>query len=352
MIEQVPVGRVAAGAHPVAADELVNEFEPRIVTHVDGHTAVCRERAGGAFGAFAAERGALHRRGRGVHRVDLDHPAEAVRFMGVFRQVETLVETVPVHPLAAGQGGVATRGGIGGCDSGLVGPEIAVEVLFAGQVGAPGRDAHRAVGQGAEHLPARGIRRGLQQGVAGRRAADGHRRATVNSPGVARRENLLPAFRLAFDFDHRHAHRMQRLHDLVACGRFGAVAVELALVGVFVVDHQQRPPTVRSEREEEHAVVVHARLGGLLLGGVRGVRSEGRQVAGDAGRVAPAVQDLELVAGRHPHRILQRSRHRGETQRRPGGRAAGARGGPEQRGDRGCGRFEDQAPFGERWRGS
>ena len=85
--------------------------------------------------------------------------------------------------------------------------------------------------------------------------------------------------------------------------------MELVLVGVFMVEHEQGAPTVLTQRKVMHAVVVHARLCCLLVGRIGGVGPENRQLTIDAGRVAPAIQHLELVLGRNPHRILQRGGH-------------------------------------------
>ncbi|CRQ89851.1 hypothetical protein PAERUG_E15_London_28_01_14_07397 [Pseudomonas aeruginosa] len=88
-----------------------------------------------------------------------------------------------------------------------------------------------------------------------------------------------------------------------------AIGVQQRRVDVFMVEHQQAmvadvsaaEAELRVDREEVHAVVVHADLFGLVLGAVAGVVEEARITAADRG--APGYEGRRLVAGGHPDGI-------------------------------------------------
>jgi hypothetical protein len=98
--------------------------------------------------------------------------------------------------------------------------------------------------------------------------------------------------------------------------RLDAVGVQQRLVGVLVVHHEQAALAAGVEREEVHAVVVHAGLHGLVVGAVARVGREGRHAARDAGGRAPGVEHLPFVLGRHHHAVAQRGGHAGEAEAR------------------------------------
>ncbi|MNQ79330.1 hypothetical protein D3C85_942720 [compost metagenome] len=95
---------------------------------------------------------------------------------------------------------------------------------------------------------------------------------------VARVLNELPVAVLALHFDHRHAFAGQCLVHLFGRLRHAAVGVEVAVVGVFVVDRHQRAIVVAGECEQAHAVGVVAELDFLLLGSAIAARVKGRAV--------------------------------------------------------------------------
>lgn len=88
-----------------------------------------------------------------------------------------------------------------------------------------------------------------------------------------------------------------------------AIGVQQRRVDVFMVEHQQAmvadvsaaEAELRVDREEVHAVVVHADLFGLVLGAVAGVVEEARITAADRG--TPGYEGRRLVAGGHPDGI-------------------------------------------------
>src|SRR5690606_38838462 len=66
-----------------------------IVARIDDNAAVPGYRHPCPFMLEAPERGALHRGGVRVVRVDLDQPAEAVRLVGFLVDIEAVVKATP-----------------------------------------------------------------------------------------------------------------------------------------------------------------------------------------------------------------------------------------------------------------
>ena len=161
---------------------------------------------------------------------------------------------------------------------GVAAAEAVGEVFFAGQVSAPRRFTVGAVLEGAKDFFAVFVGGGFQQIVTGCRAADAQRRVAVDAPVVARALNELPLAVLALHFNHRHAFAGQCLAHVFGRLRHAAVRVEVAVVGVFVVDRHQRAISVVGEGEQAHAVVVVAELHFLCRRGAIAARVERRAV--------------------------------------------------------------------------
>ena len=330
MVEQLAIRlrrALAAGGrlHGVARDELVDVFEPGVFARIHHRTLVARQRNPRSFMCGAAERGALDGRGVRVHRVDLDDPAEAVEFVRVFARVEAFIVFRP-----------AVKTGLANAPALLVrigrvaAIEVEREVLFARQVGAPGRDAAGAVVQRAQHGAAGRVGGGAHQRVAGRRAA--HREGRIG--GEAARVNRRPHHRPAglaglagsgapFHLDHRDTMRGLCLANLLGAPGLEAVAVQQAVVGVFVV-HCQQPTPRAVEGVVMNAVVVHAHLHRLVGRAVAAVAAPGRHVAGDADRLAPGGDRHGHVAFGNDERVVAGGRHRLEAEQRPAAAHAGA----------------------------
>ena len=101
----------------------------------------------------ASQRGALDRRAVGSKRVYLDHPPETMLLVRMLGGIKALIAFVPAIASAFRAQTVTlligTRPSTGG--------EVAIPVLFAGEVGAPWGIAVGAVVEGAQHGgPARG----------------------------------------------------------------------------------------------------------------------------------------------------------------------------------------------------
>ncbi len=177
--------------------------------------------------------------------------------------------------------------------------EVVVPVLLAGEVGAPGGDAHGAVVEGADHLPPAGVGGGLHERVAGQRAAELHGGEGGDAAVVARAGDPLPvAAAVLLHLDDADAVGglllLHVLHLALAIDVDDAGGVQGG-VDVLVVDHQQAVVVGRLRKGEEvHAVVVVAGLLELVFPGFAGVALEGRGI-GEHG-IAPGEERPGAVA--------------------------------------------------------
>ncbi len=326
-------GRVGA-VEGSGGDELVHVLVALVAAHVDDDPAVRGHHELGVLVLEAAQRGALDRLAARAERVDLDHPAEAIRLVRVGGDVEARVDGVPAVAEAVAQ----AAAGIGADAitalqrrehaAGRIGvAEVAVEILLAGEEGAPRRPAGAAVVEHAQHLAAGGVGRGLHQVVAGARALQRHRRVAVDAPVVRRRLHVLPA---AVGRAPHVRHRGTVTGLALACllvgegqqpiGSIGARSEEILGIDVLVVDDQQAfvaavAVAVGSgiEAEEPHAVVVVADLLFLLGGAVAGIGLPGRGKAVD--RLTPGQEGRRHIARRHHHGVAAGGGHGGKAQR-------------------------------------
>ena len=289
----------------LGGDELVDVLELLIVTGVRHHGAVVAHAHVGALVLEAAHCGVLERGGVRVLGVDLHHPAEAVGLVLVPRDagVEALLY---LGPAAGGHGGgeavALLLGGAGG-------DEVLVDVLLAGEHGAPRGHAARAVVLGAQHALARGVVLRLEQVRAGRGAVHHERGGQGDAPVAGTAAHVGPGLPHlgAGDLHDRHAvgldgglHHVGQVGLLVARGEHGV------LVGVLVVVHQhtREPVGVRDDVQVVGVVaeLLGLRLRGLVLGvELRGVVEQGVAPADD-GRPVVALGDVEIVH-RHVHRL-------------------------------------------------
>ncbi|MND54676.1 hypothetical protein D3C80_457390 [compost metagenome] len=287
------LGGVAARHVDAVGDEFIEEFATLVVTHVNNDTAVTGNHHGGVFMLDAAKRGALDRGGLGVRRIDLDHITGAARFVGVLGDVETLVKLL-IGITRLGHDAITLviirqlEGGVGGA-------EIAVEVLFAGEVGAPRCAAGAAIVEGPETVDTIRVGGGLDEIGACSRAGKLHWCVVVDTAVEGAVENDLPAvlvFRNFHDGDALHV-----LQDLHIVGRLRVAFFSVRQVGfrvhIFVVDGDQ---LMAADHEKFHTVGVFAEdLVGIFnadaLGGVE-IGNVGEQ------RLAPFRQRLPVIAFR------------------------------------------------------
>ena len=193
-----------------------------------------------------------------------------------------------------------------------------MDVLLAGEHGAPRGHAAGAVVLGAQHALAGGVVLGCEQVRAGRGAVQHERGGQGDAPVAGAAAHVGPGLPHlgAGDLHDRHAVRLDGGPDhvrevrlLVARGEHGV------LVGVLVVVHQHTREPV-GVRDDVQVVRVEAELLGLglrsLVLGIelRGVVEQGVAPADD-GRPVVALRDVEIVHG-HAHGLDGR-----EVQARP-----------------------------------
>ena len=295
VVQQVAVGLGVLVVDFVAADELVDELAAFVVAHVHHGVTVMGFSQRSVFMFEAAQRSSFDRRRLRIERVDFHDPAVTVELVRIFRQVEPLIVLMPVDLFAGRHCAITLLRGIE-LLLGIAAAEAIGEVLFAGQVRAPRRHAVGAVLEGAEDMLALRVGAGFHQCVAGSRAAEADRCVAVNATVVARALDERPLAVLALHFDHRHAFAGQSLAHLFGRLRHAAVRVEVAIVGVFVVDRHQRPVFFAGKFEQAHAVVVVTELDFLLLGGAVTARVKCRTVL--LQWLAPTDQYRRLIARR------------------------------------------------------
>ena len=296
----------------VAADEFVDVFEARVFARIHDRAAIFRDRDPRAFVRGAAERGALDRRALRVHRVDLDDPAEAVELVRVFGGVEAFIVFVP----AVERGLAHAPALLVRVCFGVANREVVREVLFARQVGAPGRLAAGAVVERAEHRAALGVGRSFHHGVAGRRPAERKRGAGREAARVGRGPNHVPAGALALDLDHRHAVRGLRLLHFLGTPVRHAGHMQQAVVDVLVVHREQAARAAAGQGVVVNAVVVHAHLQRLIGGTAAPVFAPRRHVAGHADRLAPGCDGGRNITLGHHERVGRAGRYGLEAKQR------------------------------------
>ena len=291
--------------------KLVDVLEARVIAGVAHHGAVVRDVNVSGLVLEAAHGRVLHRGGLRVGRVDLDHPAEAVDFVGLLAEVEALVQALP---LALGfflRSIEALQVFLGlALDLGLasVGP-VLLEVLLARQERAPRGDSARAVIERAANLLAGWVFGGLQQFVASSDAANLKFRLTSDATvqwteftlqlaGLAHLGNLKDSVPVVGDTDV----------DLLIRRFIGIVVREHVRLGrVLMRAHVQQPVLILRVLDQTREVVIEAELARRSLCGLV-LRIKLRRVF--VHRVAPRNQHARCVARWHHQFVLFVGRHR------------------------------------------
>ena len=315
----------------VLRDELVEVVEALVVARVRHHVAGFGHDHVGALVLEAAQRGVLLRGRRRVEGVDFHDPAEAVGLVGGagVAGVEARVVEFPLSRRGlVGQPVALVLGRGAGRD------EVPVEVLLAGEDGAPGGGAAGAVAQRAEDAAPGGVGGGPDQRRAGHRAGELVRRVVevaAVQPGaldVGPRRVLV----LAFQLDDGEPVRGGA--DLPDIGGGHRGREHDGLVGVFVVGEQHGAAALAAgDLEDVGVVVVVAELPRLRRRGlvaeveVRGV-VEDRVTPADHGLPGEAFRDGDGVDG---------GIHRGDGGELELGRAVAVLGGRGQAGAAGHG---------------
>ena len=127
--------------------------------------------------------------------------------------------------------------------------------------------------------------------MAARRAADLHGRSAGDSAVSGARQYRPLAIQAAAYFHHGNAVGVDFLAHFFGAAAFAghqgrAIGVQQGCIDVFVVEYQQAviaflAAALCVNREEMHAVMVHAQLLGLILGAVAAIVQVSRVVAGD-----------------------------------------------------------------------
>ena len=299
LVHQAHVVLLVALADLLGRDELVQVVVALVVAGVDHGVAGRGDHGGAGLVLEAAQEGVLHGRGGRVLGVDLDDPAEAVGLVLVagLGQVEAVVDLLPA---AAGGGGGDAVALLLGRAAAL---EVLVEVLLAGEHGAPRGGAAGAVVQGAQHAGAGRVLDGLEQRVAGGRAADLELGGAGDAAVAAAAADVLPrgAALGALEVHDGQAVGLEADVDDVLEVRGDVLRGEHdVLVGVLVVGDEVAGAVVAAVGDDVQVVVVVAELGGLRRTGLVldvELRGVGEQ------RVAPADHGAPVVALRHGHGV-------------------------------------------------
>ena len=287
----------------VATDEAIDVLEARVVAGVEHNAAVLIDDALCAFVAETAERGVLDRRRGRIARIDLDDPAEAVRFVRLLVDVEARIVAPPAVPRA--RDAVARPAPLlSALGRGLilwpVRHEVAVEILLRRQVRAPGCVAARTIVERAEDAQACRIGRCSQACMAGGGAVERHGRRCRDAAVGFAFEDGTPALAFAHDLDDGHAMR-GHLDSNVCFGDLRKVCARDALdpgehdfgIDVLVIDAHKATIARVPEREERDVVVVVAEAPCLILAGQL-ARIERCHVWKE--RITPTEQDVRRIA--------------------------------------------------------
>ncbi len=352
-IEEVLVGGAVLGIDPALGDEAVDIVEALVVALIDDEAAVLVDDVAGPLVLEAAHGRALDRdRGR-IERIDLDHPAEAIDLVRLLRDVEAVMEFAPGIPLAGGpvaaQGLPLGRQGLGGGFA----PEVAVEVLLAGEPRSPRRHAAGAVVEHAAHGRAGGIARRLEAHMARGGSGKLDLGLSRDAARVLGGGDDRPAVPLALHLEHRAAVRHHLGVDdvlghacevVVPAAALSDAAEHQLAVRVLVIDDEQAVIGAPVERHEAEKVVVVAEL--LSLGGGRDTCGiEGWSAVDD--RLSPADQHVGPVAFGDVMRLVACDGELGKIE--AGGRALACRfgSGERARGDGGAEHGRGEQPLHE-----
>jgi hypothetical protein len=282
----------------VLGNELVQVVKALVVARVGhyvpglGHDHVC------ALVLEAPQHGVLLGGRRGIERINLDDPAEAVGLVLVSGVVGVEARVIEFPLACGGRVGEAVPL-VGGRGSGR--NEVALEILLAGQDGAPRRGAAGAVAQRAVDPAAGRVGRSLDQrgpgGGSGELVA-----GAVEVAAVQRRAlHVSPRSVLVLALQLDHGQPVRRLADGADLGGGHRRREHDGVVCVLVVGEEHRTAALATgDFEDVRVVIVVAELALLRRGSLR-IEVERRGALED--RVAPPDERPPREAGGHGHRI-------------------------------------------------
>ena len=267
VIEQITIGCAVFGVVRVARDKFINVFKARVVPGVNHHATVRGQCMKRALVCAAAECGALDRFGHRVVGINFNDPAEAVELVRMLVDIESFVELMPAiagarpHTITC-----LTRVGF----ANWLG-EMTVNIFFASKICAPWSEAIGAIRVGAQHFNARRVGSCPHQCRSACRTTDRYRRVRGNATCVSGRAHHFPLTSLALNLNDRAADGVLCFPEFFRRPGQHAIWIQQSLVKIFVVhDQQAMIGIVRAERQREkmHAIVMHARLHGLVCGAI------------------------------------------------------------------------------------
>ena len=305
LVQQVGVDPAIVFVELARRDELVNVLVALVIPHVDHRATILGQGDPCAFMLESSQRGSLGGYTAIVVRIDLDHPAKPVGFVRMHIGAEALVMLMPaIAETALGDAIAILMTG----RRAIFQREVTIPVFLAGQISPPGGVAMGTVVQGSQNFPSRGVGLGLHQRMSRRRPGHPHRAVAGQAPPITGGAHHFPTGTIELDLDHGHAVRRLTLANLLGGPGLHATDMQQAVVGVFMVHHQNAPGGIglpagqrKGQREEVHAIVMHAGLQFLIAGGVAGIRFVFRAVRDG---IAPGIQDLDGIIGGDAHHVL------------------------------------------------
>ena len=256
LIQQVATGR--RGVVRLRRHKLVDVLETGIVTGVTHHRLpFLRRRKDDALVTKASQRSAFLGLAFRRKRINFNHEAVGVGFVAIIicsrRSGRAHIEphilvgrTVCQLPVVSA-GAANTMSGLLARLSCVAIGKVAVPVLFRGQVGAPGRWAHRTVVQGAPGFGRVGTVGCDQLAVTTHRAANIHLGVAGNAAVEWAAEDDIPgAIGVALDMNNRYAmggnflaNFIGRAHATIISSVGRPIGMECRLIDVLMVHHQQ-----------------------------------------------------------------------------------------------------------------
>ena len=254
LFQQVSVRSLIGWLVAVFRHEFVDVLATFIITQVNHYLAVIGDSYRCIF-VFETTQGGAFKWGRGwIHRIDLYYPAMAVRFVWLFVNIKAVVESVPLV-LAVIFDTVAFLVSI--LLSTWLG-KVTIEVLFTGQVGAPGGFTVSTVIKCTQYFPAGSVCRGFHQVMASSRACDRHLGIGGDTTVIAGILQVFPAISGTLDFENRYTVGCLGFFNIISGHRFTLVGKQQLIVGVLIVYSKQG--TIFRKREEAHTIGIVTEL--------------------------------------------------------------------------------------------
>mmetsp|Transcript_304 Transcript_304/g.835 ORF Transcript_304/g.835 Transcript_304/m.835 type:complete len:579 (+) Transcript_304:301-2037(+) len=211
---------VATGHIKITAQPFIHEFATLIIAHIDDKASIGGHRVSGVFVFETAQSGVFDWRRSGICGINLDDVSDAVWLVRVLADVKAGVPLVIVIaptiranavPLVTGSRHVIR--GQRAC-----GTKIAVKVLFAGQIRAPGRATRAAIVHRTKRLRTGRVGFGFQQVMPCGRPVDDHRRVVGDASVIGAVDHNGPTIVPFGQFKDCHALKVLQAQDITRTG--------------------------------------------------------------------------------------------------------------------------------------